>query len=1473
MGIATLPFRLATWGLHTSATVVGASVTATAAATEVATRPARELTTMVSRGLGDVLAGRRSWRGHGRAWIEVRGLHGERAAELGPALLAAVAEQPGVRAARLNHPLSRLVLDVDDTVALRPLCQVVAATERRYRDAGSPTVRTGSLPGDGLAAAAQVVTAGANTVGFGLALAGWALRVPPLPATVEAVVAAVAYQPRLRTLLEDRIGAAATDTTLSVAMAVAHTVTVAPAALLLDVLSEAVALGEHRAAAEAWQRHEPTLARHAATAAVHPSGRAVPAPPGMAGRHSAVAALVQAVGAATVGAATRDPQMAANAVLVTAPKAARVTREAFAARLGQELADRHDVLTLTPAALRRLDRVDTLVIDPRVLCTDRLRVTGVRGIPDRDLAGAWARAQARLDEGVSPGWHSLDPDTALEALYRPAHDPLAAALVSEARRADLTVVSVDIDVLDELQPGFDDVEPSGPGSVDADLAALVADLQATGKTVAVLSTAAGAALAAADLSIGVLTDAAAPPFQAELLVTGLPGAWQIIHALPAARSAVRRGIEISAGATALGSLLMLPGVRGTGPGPVTSGAAVGLLAGFLLARRTAAVPTPAPAPTQEWHAMSAEQVRALLPTPRREPAPAGRLTRVQPGLQLLRRGVELSAAPRRSAAQFGRAVRAELADPMTPILALGSAASAVLGSPVDAIMVGSVLTGNAMLAAAQRLRAESKLNELLAQQAPMARRVDVTDHGEIYVEIPAEALLPGDLIEVHSDEVVPADARLIDAPEVEVDESSLTGESMPVDKQTEATPGADLAEQFCMLFAGTTVVTGTARAVVTAVGANTQVRRAAALVGAQNETVGLQHQLGQLTTRAWPVSLGGGAAVGLLGLLRGKGLRQAVADGIAVSVAAVPEGMPLVATLAQQASARRLTGLGALVRVPRSVEALGRVDVVCFDKTGTLSENRLRVTQVRSVSEHTDAEVLRCAAAATPTVNGRTHVHATDAAIIAAAVETNGESDGPAPVAHLPFRPGRSFSATVVGTELTVKGAPEVLLAGCGRGRGTQAGVVDALAADGLRVIAVARRQLSATQIATAADDPDTVAELCTEDLELVGFLGLADTPRPESAQLLADLREHGLGIRLITGDHPITAAAIARELGMPVRTDQVVSGTQWDAMSRKAQERAVASTVIFARMSPAHKVQIVQTLERIGRVCAMVGDGSNDAAAIRAATVGVGVVGRGSDPAHGAADVVLVDGRIESLVAAVEEGRQLWQRVQSAVAVLLGGNAGEVAFATLGTAIGGTSPLNTRQLLLVNMLTDALPAAALAVSAPRNPMSHDTRGPDERRLWRAVAVRGTATAGAATAAWAMASLTGRQQRASTVALVALVSAQLGQTLLDSRAPLVVLTAGGSLAVMGTLISIPGLSQFLGCTPLGPVGWAQALGSASAAVGAAAVVPRMLGVADAPPTPPPATAPRTGDAAESSEPQPQAQPSGQPEDRSSHVRG
>ncbi|SRX92368.1 putative metal cation transporting P-type ATPase CtpH [Mycobacterium tuberculosis H37Rv] [Mycobacterium shimoidei] len=1438
----SLPLRALTLGIQATAALAGATLqTATQTAgtlgslastgLSMAAIPVREGVRAVAGELpGTPALNRHCWRDERRAWIEVRGLDRPGGDELGRVVVDAVAACPGVTSATLNRPWSRLVVGLDDeAVSLRELCRVVDDAEKSCQ-AGRLSPRAQPLPGDSGPMANKAVAVGATAAGMAAATVGRMLRWPGLPDSVEAAVVAVDYQPRLRQLLENRIGHSATDTALTIAMTAAHVVSLSPASLAIDLMMEVLKAAESRSAARVWRQHEPRLAAHAAQAQIHAPWRPVPPPTDPAERYARLAARVQAVGAGLVGAGTRSVGMAATAALVAAPKALRTTRESFAATLGQGLADQHGILPLRPDSLRRLDQIDALLVDPRVLCTEKLRIGRVRGARDDELAAVWNRAQALLAApDVRVGWHSVPGARGgkVEALVCPTHDPLAAAVLAEAHHSGVDLISIDIEALGDLRPAFDEIRPLEVGSVDHALTDALARLQRDGHVVAVLSAAAGQALASADVALGVMprngTDP--PPWYADLVLPDLAAVWRVLHALPAAKTATRRGIEISTGASALGALLMLPGVRGRGPGPVTTGAGAGLLSGCWAARQILLAPTPRAAPMHEWHAMSVDQVRQELPPP-------GSPESAQPGraAAAARRGADLTGRPRRAMWQFVRAVRAELSDPLTPVLALGSAASAVLGSPVDALLVGSVLTGNAMLAASQRLRAEGRLNQLLAQQIPPARKVTFgADGTPVYTDVIAAQLRPGDVIEVRTHEVVPADARLIEEDDLEVDESTLTGESLPVEKQVEPTPGVELAERRCMLFAGTTVVAGTAVALVTAVGADTQARRAADLVSGQLAPVGLQHQLSQLTNRAFPISMGGGALVSGLGLLRSKGLRQAVASGIAVTVAAVPEGMPLVATLAQAASARRLTNFGALVRVPRSVEALGRVDVVCFDKTGTLSENRLRVTQVHPVAGNSREEVLRCAAHAAPTANGNPQVHATDRAIIDAAVNGSTPAEAPfEPDAHLPFRSGRSFSASVSGDELTVKGAPEVVLRVCQDGGTSMDRAVRELAGQGLRVIAVARRQLTPQQADAVRDDEDAIAEMCEDGLSLVGFLGISDTPRAEAPGLLAALAERDTAIRLITGDHPITATAIARELGLPVTPDQVISGAEWDELSRKDQERAVAERVIFARMSPENKVQIVQTLERTGKVCAMVGDGSNDAAAIRAATVGIAVVASSSDPARTAADVVLVDGRIEALLHAIEEGRELWRRVQAAVSVLLGGNAGEVGFAILGSALTGRSPLNTRQLLLVNMLTDALPAAALAVSPTTGPAARGGRGPDEQALWRAVAVRGTTTAAAATAAWAMAEVTGRPQRASTIALVALVSAQLGQTLLDSRAPLVVFTAFGSLCVMATLISIPVVSQLLGCTPLGPVGWAQGLGPAAVATGAQAVANRLM---------------------------------------------
>ena len=1451
-----MPLRVAGTAVNTTAAVVNGSARLAGTATAAVVGGGVALATMPVRGASAVLDGvadipsagqlvrelvggkpaRRCSRGAGRVWIEVHGLQDPQNRAVGERVVSALRARPGVRSAKLNLPLSRVVVSLDDEApAVAELCEVVGAVEQA---AGVARRRPIDLPGDSQLLATRLVALTATSAGLCAALAGRALLWPRLPIGTAAAVTVVDYQPRLRRLLENRFGTGATDAALAVGTAGVYAVTQAWASLSVDLLLQLSKAAESRSQQRAWVEHEAKLAPYADCRDLSSVTRPRRLPRGPVERHGDRSAVAQIVGAAAIGVLTRNINSAATAAMVAMPKATRTARESFASTLGRGLSDEHRVLLLRPEALRRLDRVDAVLIDPRALADNHVRVVSrIRGAPEQDRAAIWQWAQARLEAGkLRTGWNAVggpwatngDGRSAVQVLARHVHHPLASGLIGEARRSGATVLSLDVEDLDDLRSSFDDLEPAGKGSLDAAMAQAVTKLQSQGRTVLMVGNAAPQALSTADVAIGVMADGAAPPWHADILVGDLVGAWRLLHALPAARTASRRGVEISTAASLLGGLLMVPGVRGRGPGPVTAGAAGGLWTGYSLARTVIRASPPTPAATYDWHAMSAEQVCRILQAPaphtrsRAEPtsAPTG------PGfVGSVRRSVW------ESVSEFVSTLREELSDPLTPILATGSAASAVLGSPVDAVLVGSVLTFNSALAATQQVRAQRLLRRLLAVQVPPARTVQIDAAGtRSYADAEAACLRPGELIEVRAGEVIPADARLIDAVDLEVDESTLTGESLPISKQVDATPGVGLAERACMVFAATTVVAGTGLGVVTAVGARTQVRRAAEVPRGERGPVGLHTQLRELTDRAWPVSLAGGGLVSALALLRLSGLRQAVASGVAVTVAAVPEGLALVATLAQQASARRLTRLGALVRSPRSVEALGRVDVVCFDKTGTLSENRLRVSRVYAARGCSHDDVLACAAHATPPPDGDGHLtHATDTAIVEAAgaqahepvVEPRAE-----PTAHLAFRPGRRFSATVRGGQLTLKGAPEVILDACADIGPEVRRAVRTMAGDGLRVIAVARRTLTVGQTQAACDDPEAFAGLCAAELRFTGLLGLSDTPRPEAAGLLASLADQDIGIRLITGDHPITAAAIANELGMPVTADQVVSGTEWDGMSRHDQERAVAERLVFARMSPENKVQIVQTLERTGRVCAMVGDGANDAAAIRAATVGIGVAAHGSDPARTAADVMLLDGRISALLDALEEGRKLWLRVQAAVCVLLGGNAGEVVFAIVGSAITGRSPLNTRQLLLVNMLTDALPAAALAVSEPNANGQPHRGGPDEAALWRTVGVRGATTAAGATLAWTLASLTGRPRRASTVALVALVATQLGQTMLDSQSRLVVVTAVGSLGVMAALVSTPGVSNLLGSTPLGPVGWAQALGSATAATLAAAAISR-----------------------------------------------
>ncbi|MFZ2175980.1 MAG: HAD-IC family P-type ATPase, partial [Rhodococcus sp. (in: high G+C Gram-positive bacteria)] len=1167
---ASLPVRGTGFGLGLAA--YSGAVAADLVASGV--RMAADVAADVGAGALGGVPVRRSCSGDGRAWIEVRGLDGPRGDEVAARVLEKVRALDGVRTAELNRPLSRVVVSVvDGAPSAAALLAVVAEAETAARQVSPSNSRDHAtdIPGDDLVLAERAVALAAATTGFAVAAAMRVVRMPRLQGSaLAAAVTVVNYQPRLRKKVEDRLGPGTAELVLATAQSVGDVVRQAPATLAVDVVLRTLLTAETWTSRRAWKRLEPLLAAHPADGG--PRGaRSSELPIGPVERHADRAALTQLVGASVVGAVTRSVTGAETAALVAAPKAARTAREAFAATLSRGLADAHGVLTLRPGALRCLDRVDTVVFDPAVLQTRELRVSCIRDVREAHRARVWEVSRAAVEAGaLAPGWHSVsdlpgdiavtveDVDGAV--LVSPTHHPLAAAVLAEARSAGVEVVSLDTETLGSQRSAFDDLHPAG-GDPDTDLRDAVVRLQNEGRTVAVVAARAPQASTAADVGIGVLTEGAPVPWGAHLLADDLAAVWRVLRALPHARTASRRGVEIATAGSILGSLVMLPGVRGRGPGPVTAGAAAGLWTGHALARKVLRASDPTAAPVHAWHEMSEAQVLALLPVPEDDVIAGRRRSESLVPTSLAAAG-RITSVPWTMAWNFGRAMRAELSDPLTPILATGSAASALLGSPVDAVLVGSVVTANAALSAVQRLHAERLLNRLLAVGDAPAKRVVGSGEGAAVRKVDAATLRPGHVIEIGPGEVVPADGRLIEAAGVEVDESSLTGESFPVVKHTDPTPGAPLGERACMVFEGCTILTGTAKAVVTAVGEATESGRAGALTPASTHQVGLQAQLRALTGRVLPVSVGGGALVTTVGFLRGTGLRQAVTSGVAVAVAAVPEGLPLVATLAQQAAARRLARSNVLVRAPRSVEALGRVDVVCFDKTGTLSENRLRVTTSAPYGAFSTNEVLICAARSAVPPDGRPAEHATDVAIAGAARDL--DHGDRADMSYLPFRSGRPFSAALSGTRLCLKGAPEVVLAACTNIAADEVHrTVLEMAADGLRVIAVAHRTVTSFQARRAADDGAAFEKLCSSELHFVGLLGLADTPRQEAKNLLPELAKQQVGVRLITGDHPVTARAITRELGLPVSSEQVITGSDWETLSHRGQEHAVDKCVV----------------------------------------------------------------------------------------------------------------------------------------------------------------------------------------------------------------------------------------------------------------------------------------------------------------------
>ncbi|HET6394619.1 MAG TPA: cation-translocating P-type ATPase [Blastococcus sp.] len=1374
---------------------------------------------------------RRLSAGPGHVQVEMAVPDTEDRTEIRSALRRHLERLEGVEWATVNDVVGRVLVGIDDRrISAEEVVGVVTAIEQG-RGATQVFPRRQDHPADLEPLLAAVLDAAVDTAAVGVAAVAKVLPVPALTRHVTLAVALLDSQQWIKDALEARIGPVGTDLAFTGASALLHALTQSPTVPAINAVAAVQQALAIRARRQVWRRREhelcgPEPEDDVAEPLAAPGERPAPLPRGPVETYRSRLGPVALGGALGLLPLTRRPGRSADFLKAVTPKAAVLGRESFAA-VTDLLMCRRDVLPLDGSAYRRLDRVDTVLVDAEVLCTGPpVVLDATADAPGWDAAAVWTAAARLLGTDDDRGRGQVrtllqDHRRIGQVTVAPELDPYAEALLTAVGEAGHRLVLSRHVGTREIAAAADELVPDGEALADT-----VRRLQADGHGVLVVSATDGPALLAADVGIAPVQVGRAPAWGADLVTPpGLTDACRLVAATVGARAVSRRSVGTAVTGNVLGALLAAVGsarygqAKATAPGKTAT--AVGMLDGAWSAVRLDRRPAPRPSVHTPWHAFDPDDVLRRLADLPADPAT---------GQHRLRDGIHAAGALPvvRAPVRFARTVAAELADPLTPILGTGAAATAVLGQSTDALLVGGVTVGNALISGLQRLRAETALESLLLEQDVVVHR----ETGDGCEDVPGAALRVADVVRLEPGDVVAADARLLEASDLEVDESDLTGESLAVGKSVGATPGADVADRTCMVFDGTTVVAGRGRAVVVAVGDATQAGRAARAAGGAAPPAGIQARLGDLTRAVLPLTLAGGGVVALLGVLWGRPLREAVASGLAVAVAAVPEGLPLVATVAQQSAARRLSCRGAVVRSARVLEALGRVDTVCFDKTGTLTENRLSVVRLVPVDGTGEDEVLRLAASAA--AEGDDKAHETDRALAETAAEREVAADGDAD-ASLPFAADRGFSATLRDRRLVVKGAPEVVLDRCVDAAGLQE-QVRALAAEGLRVLAVAERSVEGRP-----DDLDAAAR----DLALRGLVGLADTLRPSSVAAVEQLSAAGVRVLVATGDHPGTAGAIAAQAGIP-DAGRVVTGAQLARASDTERAELVRTAAVFARLSPEQKVSLVAALRRAGATLAMTGDGVNDAAAIRLADVGVGVSGAESPAARAAADLVLTDLDLTRLVDAVAEGRAMWSRVRDAVSVLVGGNAGEVAFTVLGTVFGGRAPLGTRQLLLVNLLTDMFPALAVAVSAPRAAAVEEVEGPLRGHplapvllagpqrgftdtVRRMVLVRGAATTVGATGAWATGRFTGTFARAGTMGLAALIATQLGQTAwAGRRSPLVLVTAAGSLAVLFTVVQTPGLSRFFGCRPLTPMAWLIVLGWAAVGTATAEVGPAVV---------------------------------------------
>ncbi len=685
---------------------------------------------------------------------------------------------------------------------------------------------------------------------------------------------------------------------------------------------------------------------------------------------------------------------------------------------------------------------------------------------------------------------------------------------------------------------------------------------------------------------------------------------------------------------------------------------------------------------------------------------------------------------------------AQFKSPVVVTLLAATVVSAVLGELVDAVAIASIVLINAVIGFLQEAKAEAAVEALKRLSSPRAR---VLRSGAT-ISVPAEEVVPGDLLVLEAGDYVAADARVLLASQLSSDEALLTGESLPVTKRAGALAASTpLADRTNMLFAGTAISSGSGRALVTATGMATEIGRIAGMLESTEAIkTPLQSRLEEVGARLLLLCLVVVALVAVLGLLHGDGWLEVAMTAISLAVAAIPEGLPAVVTLALALAVHRMTKRNAIVRHLPAVETLGSTDVICTDKTGTLTTGKMRVRELAdadgSIIEHVhggaDDSVERLVEAAVLCSNaslgpgGEAVGDPTEAALLLMA-QDKGRNPDNIQKEHKRLHEWsfesvrkRMSVAVAVGDRVVVhvKGAPESVLPLCrlseAQGQAASAALA-ALTGKGRRTLAVATRSLPLRPERFRPQDHSSL-ESVERDLEFLGLVAMADPPRPESVEAIRRCKAAGIKVVMITGDHPVTAKAIAAELNLsePGRFEGVLTGAEIDALDAQALGAKIEDTAVYARVAPEHKLRIVEAWKAKGRVVAMTGDGVNDAPALKAASIGVSMGKGGTEVARQASSMILADDNFATIVAAVEEGRAIYGNIRRTIQYLLSGNLAEILIMLGAAVMGWPVPLAPIHLLWINLVTDGLPSLALAAEPVPPDILHSSRRPSPRNFF-----------------------------------------------------------------------------------------------------------------------------------------------------------